>query len=115
MKETLKKHWEGKFSLGQSYWIGAILIPIGLSIPLVFIGANIDNLSDGGAILAIAYWAFLFFANMFLLIGAFKSAANYVAQNKKKKKSTLWGVLAQILLALGMFGVVGQYLVTLAG
>ena len=66
MKENLKKYWEGKFSLGQSYWIGAILLPIGLSMPLLVIGANVNNLSEGGAIFAIAYWAFLFFANMFL-------------------------------------------------
>ena len=115
MQKVLEKHWNGKYSLGQSYWIGAVLIPIGLAIPLMIIGASADDMSEGGAIFAIAYWAFLFFANMFLMIGAFKSASNYVKTNKKKKKGTIWGTLAQISLALGMFSVVGQYIVTLAG
>ena len=30
----IKKHWEGKYSLAQSYWIGCILIPIVLVLPL---------------------------------------------------------------------------------
>ena len=86
MKEALEKHWDGKYSLGQSYWIGAVLIPIGLAIPFIIIGENADDMSEGGAIFVIVYWAFLFFANMFLMIGAFKSASNYVKTNKKKKK-----------------------------
>ena len=113
MNEILKKYWEGKFSLGQSYWVGAILAPIVLSIPLIIVGSSVDNFSDGGEMLAIAYWVFVFFANMFLLIGAFKSASNYVKQNREKKKNTLWGILAQILLALGIFAVVGQYIITI--
>ena len=115
MKDALKKHWNGKYSLGESYWIGAVLIPIGLAIPLIPISESASNMSEEGVIFAIAYWAFLFFANMFLMIGAFKSASNYVKTNKKKRKGTIWGTLAQISLALGMFSVVGQYIVILAG
>ena len=115
MKDALKKHWNGKYSLGESYWIGAVLIPIGLAIPLIPISESASSMSEEGAIFAIAYWAFLFFANMFLMIGAFKSASNYVKTNKKKRKGTIWGTLAQISLALGMFSVVGQYIVILAG
>ena len=47
MNEILKKYWEGKFSLGQSYWVGAILAPIVLSIPLIIVGSSVDNFSDG--------------------------------------------------------------------
>ena len=114
MKKALEEHWNGKYSLGQSYWIGAVLLPIGLSIPFVMMGANVDGMSEVGAIFAIVYWAFLFFANMFLMIGAFKSASNYVKTNKKKKKGTIWGTLAQISLVLGMISVVGQYILVLA-
>ena len=115
MKDTLTKYWDGKYSLGQSYWIGAILIPIGLAIPFIAMGANADDLSEGGAVFIIVYWAFLFFANIFLMIGAFKSASNYVKANRKKKKRTIWGILAQISLAIGIISVVGQYIVTLSG
>lgn len=114
MKEALEKHWNGQYSLGQSYWIGAVLLPIVLSIPLIMIGVYADDVSEGGAIFAIVYWAFLFFANMFLMIGAFKSASNYIKTNKKKNNGTILGTLAQISLAIGMFSVVGQYIITLA-
>ena len=114
MKDALEKHWNGQYSLGQSYWIGAVLLPIGLSIPFIMIGANANDMSEGGAVFAIVYWAFLFFANMFLMIGAFKSASNYKKTNKKKKKGTIWGTLAQISLVLGMFSVVGQYILDLS-
>ena len=39
-------------------------MPIGLAIPFIIIGANADDMSEGGAIFAIVYWAFLFFANI---------------------------------------------------
>ena len=114
MKDTLAKYWDGKYSLGQSFWVGAVLIPIGLVIPFLIMGANADDFSEGGAIFIIVYWAFLFFANMFLMIGAFKSASNYVQENKKKKKGTIWGRLAQIFLVLGIISVIGQYIVALS-
>ena len=60
MKEALEKHWNGKYPLGQSYWIGAVLIPIGLAIPLIIIGANVDDISEGGAIFVIVYWHLCF-------------------------------------------------------
>ena len=112
MKKLFKNYWEGKISLVKSYWVGGIIIPIGLAIPFL-IATSADDISDGGAIFAIVYWALLFFANMFLMIGAFKSASNYVKTNKKKKKGTTWGILAQILLAIGMFSVFTQYLLVL--
>ena len=34
MIKMIKKHWEGKYSLAQSYWNGYILIPIVLLLPL---------------------------------------------------------------------------------
>ena len=113
MKKLFKNYWEGKISLVKSYWVGALIIPIGLSIPFL-IATSGENMSDAGAIFAIVYWVFLFFANMFLMIGAFKSASNYVKINKKKKKGTIWGILAQILLVLGMLSVFGQYVTVLA-
>ena len=66
MEKELKKYWEGKYPLVQSYWIGCILIPIVLSIPFVFVTGS--NVSSGAASFLIIYWLFLIGANAFLLI-----------------------------------------------
>ena len=114
MKDILKKHWNGKYSLGQSYWIGGVLIPVGLALPLLIMGASALYESESGAIFIIVYWVFLFVANMFLMIGVFNSASNYIKINKKKKKGTFWGRLAQITVVIGIITVIGQYLVVLS-
>ena len=86
MQKMLKKYWEGKYSLAQSFWIGCVVVPIALTIPL-FPGlmSDANTVSQGLALFTIFYWGLLFFANMFLFYGAFKSAIIYI-ENKKKKK-----------------------------
>ena len=98
MEKELKKYWEGKYPLVQSYWIGCILIPIVLSIPFVFVTGNV---SSGAAFFFIIYWLFLIGANAFLLIGGFKSATIYVKEKQRKKQNPGWGIAAQILIVLG--------------
>ena len=98
MEKELKKYWEGKYPLVQSYWIGCILIPIVLSIPFVFVTGNV---SSGAAFFLIIYWFFLIGANAFLLIGGFKSATIYVKEKQRKKQNSGWGIAAQILIVLG--------------
>ena len=99
MEKELKKYWEGKYPLVQSYWIGCILIPIVLSIPFVFVTGS--NVSSGAALFLIIYWLFLIGANAFLLIGGFKSATIYEKEKQKKKQNSGWGIAAQILIVLG--------------
>ena len=116
MQKMLKKYWEGKYSLAQSFWIGCVVVPIALTIPL-FPGlmSDANTVSQGLALFTIFYWGLLFFANMFLIIGAFKSAIIYRANKKKKKQSGGWGLAAQILLVIGAISVVFQYIKELAG
>ena len=99
MEKELKKYWEGKYPLVQSYWIGCILIPIVLSIPFVLVTGS--NVSSGAAFFLIIYWLFLIGANAFLLIGGFKSATIYVKEKQRKKQNSGWGIAAQILIVLG--------------
>ena len=56
----------------------------------------------------------LFFVNMFVIIGAFKSAIIYIENKKKKKQGSAWGRVAQVALVLGALGIVVEYLKTLA-
>lgn len=98
MEKELKKYWEGKYPLVQSYWIGCVVIPLVLSIPFAFVTGNV---SSGVAFFFIIYWLFLIGANAFLLIGGFKSATIYVKEKQRKKKNSGWGIAAQILIVLG--------------
>ena len=110
MQKMISKYWNGKYSLAQSYWIGAILIPIVLILPILPAFGSASNLSDGYAAFALAWWGALFFVNMFLIIGAFKSAIIYRADKKKKKQSGGWGLAAQIFLVLGAINIFFQYI-----
>jgi len=114
MKKTIIKYWNGKFSLAQSFWIGCILIPIGLVIPILPALEDVENISEGYALFTIVYCGLLFFAYTFLIIGAFKSATIYIKNKKKKKQGSAWGRVAQVALVLGALGIVVEYLKTLA-
>jgi len=116
MQKMISKYWSGKYSLAKSYWIGCILIPIVLILPLLpaFMG-DVATMSSALIWFSLTYWGALFFANMFLIIGAFKSAIIYRANKKKKKQSGGWGLAAQILLVIGAISVVFQYIKELAG
>ena len=111
MKKMIIKYWEGKYTLAQSYWIGCILIPIVLILPLLpaFMG-NAATMSSALIWFTLIYWGALFFVNMFLIIGAFKSATIYRANKKKKKQNGGWGLAAQIFLVLGAINIFFQYI-----
>ena len=115
MIKMIKKHWVGKYSLAQSYWNGYILIPIVLVLPLfpAFMG-DASTMPAGLVWFSLIYWGALFFVNMFLIIGAFKSAIIYIENKKKKKQGSAWGRVAQVALVLGALGIVVEYLKTLA-
>jgi len=112
MQKMISKYWNGKYSLAKSYWIGAIIMPVVLILPILPAFGNSSNISDGYAAFALAWWGALFFVNMFLIIGAFKSATIYRANKKKKKQSGGWGVTAQILLVIGGASIFFQYIQT---
>jgi hypothetical protein len=108
------KYWNGRFSLAQSYWIGCVLMPVGLIIPIRPALDDVENISEGYALFTIVYCGLLFFAYTFLIIGAFKSATIYIKNKKKKKQGSAWGRVAQVALVLGALGIVVEYLKTLA-
>jgi|TARA_Y100000294_G_C8453200_1_gene295526 hypothetical protein len=107
--KTIKKYWEGNYPLVQSFWIGALLLPIVLLIPLLpTLYSDASSMSTLHILFSIVYWIFLFVANLFLIIGAFKSASKHVAKNKKK--GTFWGRTAQVVLVFSGISVVVQFL-----
>ena len=85
-------------------------MPVVLILPILPAFGNSSNISDGYAAFALAWWGALFFVNMFLIIGAFKSATIYRANKKKKKQNGGWGLAAQIFLVLGAINIFFQYI-----
>ena len=108
MEKLLKDYWNGKIPLVKSYWIGCILIPIALIIPIL--PALGGRVSDGYAMFAVMWFFIMFVANIYLFIGGFKSATNYVAMKKNKKQSPGWGIAAQVLIVIGAIRTVFEFL-----
>ena len=108
MEKLLKKYWGGNIPLVKSYWIGCILVPIALTIPMW--PAYSGSVSDGYATFIIIWFFAMLAANVFLLIGGFKSAQKYVALKRKKKQSAGWGIAAQVLIVLGALNVIKEVL-----
>jgi len=100
MEKLFKDYWKGKVPLVKSYWIGCILIPIALIIPILpALGGG--RVSDGYAMFTVLWFFAMTAANIYLLIGGFRSATIYVATKKKNKQNSGWGIAAQILIVLG--------------
>ena len=98
MEKLFKDYWEGKVPLVKSYWIWCILIPIALVIPILpALGSG--RVSDGYAMFAVLWFFAMIAANIYLLIGGFRSATIYVAA-KKEEANSGWGIAAQILIIL---------------
>ena len=84
MEKLFKDYWEGKVPLVKSYWIGCILIPIALVIPILpALGGG--RVSDGYAMFTVLWFFAMTAANIYLLIGGFRSATIYVAAKKKEE------------------------------
>ena len=113
MEKLFKDYWEGKVPLVKSYWIGCILIPIALVIPILpALGGG--RVSDGYAMFTVLWFFAMIAANIYLLIGGFRSATIYVAAKKKKKQNSGWGIAAQILIVLGGIRTVLEFFKVLA-
>ena len=111
MNKLFKNYWNGKIPLVKSYWIGCILIPIALMIPILP-AMSAERVSDGYALFTIIWWFAMFVANIYLLIGGFKSATLYVKEKKRRKRNSGWGIAAQILIIFGAISTVFNFLKT---
>ena len=113
MEKLFKDYWEGKIPLVKSYWIGCILIPIALVIPILPALGD-GRVSDGYAMFTVLWFFAMTAANIYLLIGGFRSATLYVAAKKKKKQNSDWGIAARILIVLGGIRTVLEFFKVLA-
>ncbi len=99
MKNEIKKFWQGKISLGKSFWLWYIVGGTILTLP-AWVVPESALVSTFSAIIFLVYAAIMFPVIIFLMIGAFKSAQEYRKIKKKKKQGTGWGIAAQVYIIL---------------
>lgn len=105
-KNFIKKYLNGEKSLTFSFWIVSVLGLSVLSIPNYIILSKGDQffetMSDTSALLYIIYILFIFVSSIFIFIGLWKSASNYIKMKKVKKQSALWGYLSYVYIILSI-------------
>ena len=99
MKKEVKKFWEGKVSLGRSFWLWYVVGGTVITLP-GFLVPDSALESDSAAIIFILYIVFMLVAIIFLMIGSFKSAQEYKKIKRKKKQGAGWGTAAQVYIIL---------------
>ena len=79
---------------------------IALGSPLIyFTFAGVDDVSDFGAIMVVAYAIFLYAYNIGVIIGTWRSAGFYIEKNKPP----FWGYVVRVLNVLTALSLVVQF------
>ena len=99
MKKEIKKFWQGKISLGRSFWLWYVVGGTVITLPGLLIPDSALE-SDSTVIIFILYVVFMLVAIIFLMIGSYKSAQEYKKIKKKKKQGSGWGTAAQVYIIL---------------
>ena len=110
----IAKYWAGEDSLAFSFWgvstIGVIVFQIPNYILIGMGDAYIDNLSDISLLIYVLYIFSLIIYLVIAYVGCWRSAARYIKENLKKKKSAFWGYTSYFLIVLSVIRMFGQLL-----
>ena len=108
----IAKYWAGEESLAFSFWgvstIGVIVFQIPNYILISMGDAYIDNLSDISLLIYALYIISLIIYLVIAYAGCWRSAARYIKENLKKKKSAFWGYTSYFLIVLSVIRMFGQ-------
>ena len=105
MQKEIKKFWQGKVSLGVSFWVWYIIGGGVLSLPFWIIPDAASN-QVGWVAFLIAYFIFMLVAIIFLMMGVWRSAEEYKKIKRKKKQGAGWGMAAQVYIVLSVINLV---------
>ena len=95
MKKRIKKFWQGKVSLGTSFWGWYVVGATILTLPAFLVPDIVLESAMFGL-----YTLCIFVVIIFLMIGTFKSAQEYRKIKKKIKQGAGWGIAAQVYIIL---------------
>ena len=104
--EPLKKYWSGGIDLAVSFWLFGIVALSIASIPNYIMYPHIDNFSDSEAISYLIYLLFFYCLTIFIWVGLWRSARNYIIKKQKKGLSPGWGRGAQAWIVLSILGMI---------
>ncbi len=114
-KNIVSTYWNGKISLGKSFWIVAVVILGIYSIPSYIIDDQfISSVSDGMVILIWVYTIFFYVLLIYVYVGLWRSASKYISERIKTKRSTTWGYVTYTIIVLGVFSGVSTLILDLA-
>ena len=108
--KPIKKYWSGGVDLAVSFWIVGIIVLFVVGIPNYIMYPNIDNFSDSEAIFYIIYLIFFYILIIFIWVGLWRSARNYIIKKEKKKLSPMWGRGAQVWIVLSILGMIKNFI-----
>ena len=99
MKKEIKKFWQGKVSLGKSFWLWYVVGGTILTLP-AWLVPDSSLETTFSVLIFLLYSLCSLVVVIFLMIGTFKSAQEYRKIKKKKKQSAGWGIAAQAYIIL---------------
>ncbi len=110
----IAKYWAGEESLAFSFWgvstIGVIVFQIPNYILIGMGDAYFDNLSNISLLIYALYIISLIIYLVIAYVGCWRSAARYIKENLKKKKSAFWGYTTYLLIVLSVIRSFGKFL-----
>ena len=99
MKNEIKKFWQGKVSLGKSFWLWYVAGGTILTLP-AWLVPDSSLESTFSLLIFVLYSLCSVVVVILLMIGTFKSAQEYKKIKKKKKQGAGWGIAAQVYIIL---------------
>lgn len=104
--EKVKYFLNGQYSLAYSFWFVGVLLQVALGSPLIYFTlVGVDDVSDLGAFILIAYVIFIYVYNIGVIIGQWRSAGFYIEENKPP----FWGYVVRVLNVLTALSLVVQF------
>ena len=98
--QMIKDYWNGKYSLGASFWFGFMIIGSIITVPSFYLTDTfIDGLGSLGLIAMMIYFVIMYPYIILMYVGTWRSASNY----KPKKEQWSWGTIAKVYIALNAF------------
>ena len=99
MKKEIKKFWQGKVSLGKSFWLWYVVGGTIITLP-AWLVPDSSLESTFSALIFVLYSLCSVVVVILLMIGTFKSAQEYRKIKKKKKQGQGWGIAAQAYIII---------------
>lgn len=96
----------GRMSLAYSFWVVLVFMQTAYSLPMIYINVvGVEKEVTGIlALLFILYALSLFISNIVTLVGTWRSAGNYIRENK----SSFWGYVTRVFLVFATFSYIYQ-------